>query len=821
MIQPIRIAFVVSLIITSLCHADSRTWTDTSGRFQVEAEFVGVEDGAVRLRKADGAEIAVPIEKLSAPDQEHVRTILQKRETHNAGEKMDTQDLDRDQPGEASTIGSRLWTDRVTRQQVEASFVELLEDCVLVERPDGRRARIPLDRLSEADQQYVWEIAWEGQEAVKPDGASDGQGQGTSTELTTPGGATAEGAIVDADDASPARIPDGRRYSLLDLCGAVMQRNLMDSLPSWFEWPRLGFTIGVWLGCAVATSLIAMLFGRSVIGWFVVGLVLPGIGQFPLLAKGDATLPPHPRTRPIFALRLAVIVTSLSGLAMLGYFVWSLDDFTTVALYDRLSSIHLAFLFGLPGLLVLNWVLAKTLGSLLSPPIGSGNFMAAIIPFIGSLLFAALCRSKRGSTPWAMAFQASENSDDDQINDMKAAGHLDRAAQVFWGERLGKAGQVSSELLPLAIEGIAKTLVKLPANYQSTQLRPQLNIGKKLTLILVVAPGDVLKNAGQGPLSGPNAELILQLANLNAQPQAVQPQPALRPSPPTPIQPKPTPPQPRPSPGPTPLTPVKHAGGAANPSGKRSIESLIMTVTQPASLARHDDELRELVERKAEAGGPVFDAFLAFVTRRHPNAVNRHNTGFNYEGCRTLVSLLVQMKFQRAVTQLRQAAAELARSNTWEDVKLAEQCREGADRILGIHRDPTAAWANGPVIDRKDPLGQILLVTDNLRTIVCDRKQTEQHLQWASQMVKTLPELEVGLFGRCETAEDAKAWVWRHLGAVVWCLHHKKPDAPFFQGRPCPEAEFCLEQALKLVKKREFRSQMEEAYRNLTGRAWE
>jgi len=50
-----------------------RTWQDATGNFSIEAEFAGHESGKVRLKKADGSEIAVPLEQLSDEDQEWVR----------------------------------------------------------------------------------------------------------------------------------------------------------------------------------------------------------------------------------------------------------------------------------------------------------------------------------------------------------------------------------------------------------------------------------------------------------------------------------------------------------------------------------------------------------------------------------------------------------------------------------------------------------------------------------------------------------------------------------------------------------------------------
>lgn len=51
-----------------------RTWVDLTGAFRVDAEYLGRDDGNVRLKKLDGAVITVPISKLSQVDREFVQT---------------------------------------------------------------------------------------------------------------------------------------------------------------------------------------------------------------------------------------------------------------------------------------------------------------------------------------------------------------------------------------------------------------------------------------------------------------------------------------------------------------------------------------------------------------------------------------------------------------------------------------------------------------------------------------------------------------------------------------------------------------------------
>jgi hypothetical protein len=49
-----------------------RTWTDTSGKFRMEATFVSVTDGQVLLERPDGARIRLPLDKLSPADQQFI-----------------------------------------------------------------------------------------------------------------------------------------------------------------------------------------------------------------------------------------------------------------------------------------------------------------------------------------------------------------------------------------------------------------------------------------------------------------------------------------------------------------------------------------------------------------------------------------------------------------------------------------------------------------------------------------------------------------------------------------------------------------------------
>jgi actin cytoskeleton-regulatory complex protein SLA1 len=50
----------------------NRKWTDATGNHTIEAEFGGMANGKVKLKKADGSVITIPLEKLSEDDQEWI-----------------------------------------------------------------------------------------------------------------------------------------------------------------------------------------------------------------------------------------------------------------------------------------------------------------------------------------------------------------------------------------------------------------------------------------------------------------------------------------------------------------------------------------------------------------------------------------------------------------------------------------------------------------------------------------------------------------------------------------------------------------------------
>jgi hypothetical protein len=49
--------------------ASVHTWNDSTGQHKIEATFLGIEQGKVKMRRTDGKELSVPLERLSKADQ--------------------------------------------------------------------------------------------------------------------------------------------------------------------------------------------------------------------------------------------------------------------------------------------------------------------------------------------------------------------------------------------------------------------------------------------------------------------------------------------------------------------------------------------------------------------------------------------------------------------------------------------------------------------------------------------------------------------------------------------------------------------------------
>lgn len=67
---------LVALLVTA-SQTRAREWTDSTGRYTVEAELVEVTDDKVLLKKTDGRIVSVPLARLSAADRDYVNSLVE------------------------------------------------------------------------------------------------------------------------------------------------------------------------------------------------------------------------------------------------------------------------------------------------------------------------------------------------------------------------------------------------------------------------------------------------------------------------------------------------------------------------------------------------------------------------------------------------------------------------------------------------------------------------------------------------------------------------------------------------------------------------
>lgn len=92
----------------------ARRWTDSTGKYTVEAEFVGFKDGKVQLKKEDGKTITVPIDKLSEADQEFMHTLKPTKESGDENRPAN----DNDRAGvKAALAADQVEVTRIVRAQ--------------------------------------------------------------------------------------------------------------------------------------------------------------------------------------------------------------------------------------------------------------------------------------------------------------------------------------------------------------------------------------------------------------------------------------------------------------------------------------------------------------------------------------------------------------------------------------------------------------------------------------------------------------------------------------------------------------------------------
>ena len=67
--------------------AETRTWTDSSGKFKIEADFQGIVEGQVKLERPNGKKVSLPLTKLCKDDQAYLKELMKRRRSGDAEEE--------------------------------------------------------------------------------------------------------------------------------------------------------------------------------------------------------------------------------------------------------------------------------------------------------------------------------------------------------------------------------------------------------------------------------------------------------------------------------------------------------------------------------------------------------------------------------------------------------------------------------------------------------------------------------------------------------------------------------------------------------------
>ncbi|MCS7466745.1 SHD1 domain-containing protein [Stieleria sp. ICT_E10.1] len=163
-------------------------WKDSSGKFGVEARYVSRTETEVKIRKADGSEMTIPIDKLSSDLRKQVlkvpvtgnENMIDGANPVRVGDRIEIQYFSKWYPGIVKRVlpgqvevaydyGSfekegtfplaeirfpngegrwRLWTDASEKFKVVARYISRTQDKVTIRKEDGSDVTIPIALLS-------------------------------------------------------------------------------------------------------------------------------------------------------------------------------------------------------------------------------------------------------------------------------------------------------------------------------------------------------------------------------------------------------------------------------------------------------------------------------------------------------------------------------------------------------------------------------------------------------------------------------------------------------------------------------------------------
>jgi hypothetical protein len=191
------------LVLCAASMVEARTWKSPEGK-ELIADYVDVDETHVTLRKSDGKEIRVSLEKLCDEDQIFLKGLLARKnskpaakltpksgspfEDSSSSDSSFGSDADEDDDKPTSTSAgkkkssgeTREWTD-VTGKTFKGKFVRFQGRAAMILR-GGRQIPTDFFLLSQADQEYLKEwAAANGQSQLVPQlNASNVAGNGTT-----------------------------------------------------------------------------------------------------------------------------------------------------------------------------------------------------------------------------------------------------------------------------------------------------------------------------------------------------------------------------------------------------------------------------------------------------------------------------------------------------------------------------------------------------------------------------------------------------------------------------------------------------------------
>jgi len=141
--KPVFAIAITSILLGSVSVEAARTWTSHDGKFTIQAEFLESSEGKVRLKKADGKEFVIPLEKLSAGNRQWVESQVSRKQTS------------KQKPESVSVEAARTWSSHDGKFTIQAEFLESSEGKVRLKKADGKEFVIPLEKLSAGNQRWV------------------------------------------------------------------------------------------------------------------------------------------------------------------------------------------------------------------------------------------------------------------------------------------------------------------------------------------------------------------------------------------------------------------------------------------------------------------------------------------------------------------------------------------------------------------------------------------------------------------------------------------------------------------------------------------